>query len=125
MYCRYLQCSKKCIADDCSAQNHTLKVSLFERTEYLHKGKTKKKLQLVDKVLTPVKFVDVLKTTLICFPCHLNHTSKVYDQAMARMTNSTIVKIQDFTENYNVLPEEIMSVRDYSRKLFWVVISYV
>ena len=37
-----LHCSKKCVADneDCSAQNHTLKVSLFERTEYLHKGKT-------------------------------------------------------------------------------------
>ena len=69
MYCRYLQCSKKCIADnDCSAQNHTLKVCLFERTEYLHTGKTKKKLQLVNKVLTPAKFVDLLKTTLIGFP---------------------------------------------------------
>ena len=58
-----LRCSKKCVADneDCSAQNHTLEVSLFERTEYLHKGKTKKKLQLVDKVLTPAKFVDLFK----------------------------------------------------------------
>ena len=51
MYCRYTQilqkfqkidelnddkrhCSKKCVADneDCSVQNHPLKVSLFERT---------------------------------------------------------------------------------------------
>ena len=47
-----LHSSEKCVVDneDCSAQNHTLKVSLFERTEYLHKGKPKKKLQLVDKV---------------------------------------------------------------------------
>ena len=28
--------------EDCSAQNHTLKVSLPERAENLHKGKTKK-----------------------------------------------------------------------------------
>ena len=86
-----LHCSKKCVADneDCSTQNHTLKVSLFERTEYLHKGKTKKKLQLVDRVLTLAKFVDLFKTTLIGFPCHrfsANHTSKTYDQAIAGMT---------------------------------------
>ena len=75
MYCRYIEscknfkklddrniyklhCSEKCIADseDCSTQNHTLKVTLFERTEYLDKGKTKKKLQLIGKVLAPAKF---------------------------------------------------------------------
>ena len=83
-----LHCSKKCVADneDCSAQNHTLKVSLFERTEYLHKGKTKRKLHLLDKVLTPAKFLDLFKTTLIGFPCHQfngNHTSKTNDQAIA------------------------------------------
>ena len=97
-----LHCSKKCVADneDCSAQNHTLKVSLFERTAYLHKDKAKKKLQLVNKVLTPAKFVDLLKTTVIGFPCHrfsVNHTSKTYDQAIAGMTDSAIVKIQDYT----------------------------
>ena len=67
-----LHFSKKCVAnnEDFSAQNHTLKVSLYERTEYLHKDKTKKKLQLVDKVLTPAKFLDLFKTALIGFPCH-------------------------------------------------------
>ena len=76
-----LHCSKKCVVDkeDCSAQNHTLNVSLFKRTEYLHIGKTKKKLQLVDKVLTPAKFADLFKTTLIGFLCHwlnVNHKKK-------------------------------------------------
>ena len=79
-----LHCSKICVADNenCSAKNHILIVSLFERTEYLHKGQTKKKLQLVDKFLTPEKFVDLLKITLIAFPCHrfsVNYTSKTYD----------------------------------------------
>ena len=91
-------CSKICVADNeyCSAKNHILIVSLFERTEYLHKGKTKNKLQQVDKFLTPKKFVDLLKTALIGFPCHqfsVNHTSKTYDQPIAGMNNSAIVKI--------------------------------
>ena len=89
MYCRYilscknfkkldelniykLHCSEKYATDseDCSAQNHTLKVTLFERTEYLNKGKTKKKLQLIGNVSTPAKFVDLFKTTLMGFPCY-------------------------------------------------------
>lgn len=67
-----LHCSEKYVTDseDCSAQNHTLKVTLFERTEYLNKGKTKKKLQLIGNVSTPAKFFDLFKTTLMCFPCY-------------------------------------------------------
>ena len=67
-----LHCSEKYVTDseDCSAQNHTLKVTLFERTEYLNKGKTKKKLQLIGNVSTPAKFFDLFKTTLMCFSCY-------------------------------------------------------
>lgn len=67
-----LHCSEKYVTDseDCSAQNHTPKVTLFERTEYLNKGKTKKKLQLIGNVSTPAKFFDLFKTTLMCFPCY-------------------------------------------------------
>ena len=104
-----LHCSKNCVADneDCSAKN----VFLREQNNYT---KTKKKLQLFDKVLNSARFVDLLKTTLIGFPCNrfnVNHTSKTYYQAIAGVTNTTIVKTQDFSENYKcLLPEEIMSI---------------
>ena len=34
---------------DCTAKTHTIKVNLFERADYLHKGSKKKKIQLVEK----------------------------------------------------------------------------
>ena len=46
-----IHCSKKCVADneDCSAQNHTLKVGLFERMEYLHKARLRKNFTWLTK----------------------------------------------------------------------------
>ena len=89
--------------EDCSAQNHTLKVSLPERAQNLHKGKTKKNLRLVVKVLTLAKLADLFKTTLIGFLCHqfnVNQASKIHDQTRAGTGNSTIVKNHDSSENY-------------------------
>ena len=89
--------------EDCSAQNHTPKVSLSERAENLHKGKTKKNLRLVEKVFTLAKLADLFKTTLIGFLCHqfnVNQASKIHDQTRAGMGNSIIVKNHDFSENY-------------------------
>ena len=48
------------------------------------------------------------------FPQHryiVNHTSNTYDQAINALSEGTIVKIQDFSENYTcLLPNEIMSI---------------
>ena len=89
--------------EDCSAQNHTPKVSLSERAENLHKGKTKKNLRLVEKVFTLAKLADLFKTTVIGFLCHqfnVNQASKIHDQTRAGIGNSIIVKNHDFSENY-------------------------
>ena len=55
---------------DCTAKTHTIKVNLFERVDYLHKGNKKKKIHLVEKNVTPKIFVAVLKDTLEDFACH-------------------------------------------------------
>lgn len=111
-----LHCSKQCITGqiDCSAENHTIKVNVFERADYLHKGKTKKKIQLIEKNVTPKSLVELLKEKLKGFACHrfnVSHTNRTYDQAIAGMSDKTIIKIQDFSENYTcLLPDEIMSI---------------
>ena len=87
------------------------KKCIFERIEQLHKDKEK-----TSTIWQCFKFCKIywFKTTLVGFPCHrfnVNHTSKTYDQAIAGVTNSTIVKTQDFSENYKcLLHEEIMSI---------------
>ena len=99
---------------DCTAKTHTIKVNLFVRVDYLHKGNKKKKIQLVEKNVTPKMFVAVLKEKLKGFACHqfnVSHTNHTFDQAVAGMSDKTIIKIQDFSENYTcLLPEEIMSI---------------
>ena len=46
---------------DCSAKNHTIKVNVFDRADYLHKGKTRKKLQLIEKTVAPKSLVKLLR----------------------------------------------------------------
>ena len=42
---------------------------------------------------------------------NVNHTSNTYDQAINALSEGTIVKTQDFSENYTcLLPSEIMSI---------------
>ena len=77
-----LQCSKKYMIDqvDCTAKTHTIKVNLFERADYLHKGNKKKKIQLVEKNVIPKMFVAVLKEKLKDFACHrfnVSHTNHI------------------------------------------------
>ena len=49
-----LKCSSKCYVEnfDCHAQNHVINFKQFERIEYFHTGKSKKKLSLKDKCVT-------------------------------------------------------------------------
>ena len=46
---------------DCTAKTHTIKVNLFERVDYLHRGNKKKKIHLVEKNVSLKMFVAVLK----------------------------------------------------------------
>ena len=55
---------------DCTAKTHTIKVNLFERVDYLHRGNKKKKIHLVEKNVTLKMFVAVLKDKLEDFACH-------------------------------------------------------
>ena len=61
-----LHCSKKCVQEDinCSKEGHTIKVLQFERKSYLYTGEEKKKVQLVDKFVTPQQFLDLLKSKM-------------------------------------------------------------
>ena len=104
---------KKCMIDqvDCTAKTHTNKVNLFKWADYLHKGNKKRKIQLVEKNVSPKLFV--LKEKLkgfLCHWCNVSHTNHTFDQAVVGISDKTI-KIQDFSENYTcLLPEEIMSI---------------
>ena len=93
---------------------YTIKGNLCERVDYLHKGNKKKKIQLVEKNVTPKMFVAVPKEKLKRFACHrfnVSHANHTFDQAVACMLDKKIIKIQDFSENYTcLLPEEIISI---------------
>ena len=99
---------------DGTAKTHNIKVNLFERADYLHKGNKKKKIQLVEKNVTLKMFVTVWEEKLKGFACYqfnVSHTNHTFDQAVAGMSDKTIIKIQDFSKNYTcLLPEEIMSI---------------
>ena len=111
-----LHCSKKCMIDqiNCTAKTNTIKVNLFERNDYLHKDNKKKKIQLVKKDVTPKLFVAVPKEKLKGFACHrfnVSHTNYTFDQAVAGMSDETIIKIQSLSKIYTcLLPEEITSI---------------
>ena len=92
---------------DCTAKTHTIKVNLFVQVDYLHKGNKKKKIQFVEKNVTPKMFVAVLKEKFKGFACHrfnVSHTNHPFDREAAGMSDKTII-------NYTcLLPEEIMSI---------------
>ena len=73
-------CSKKCSKEniDCSKEGHTTKVFQFERTKYIYCGKEKKRVQLVDKELTPPQFLAHLKDKLQNFPRHRYNVTHPY-----------------------------------------------
>ena len=48
-----LKCSKSCYKQKKDCTKHTIKMCQFERVVYNPEGKEKKKLKLVDKMITP------------------------------------------------------------------------
>ena len=73
-----------------------------------------KNVQLVNKELTLPQFSAHLQDKLQNFPRHrhnVTHTRKIYDQVIDALSDGTIIKIQDFSENYTcLLPNEIVSI---------------
>ena len=108
------KCSKECFINKSSYQNHTVKVRQFERVKYCHKDKEKKKLQLIDKWGTLEELVNLLKSKLKDFSRHrfnVQLTFEIYDQLASSLTDSMLLKVYDFLENYtSLLPEEIHSL---------------
>ena len=110
-----LKCSKSCYKENKDCTKHTIKVCQFQRVVYNHKRKEKKRLKLVDKMITPSDLVLLLKTKLNRFPIHrfnVQQTAKTYHKIISNLNEHCILKIHDFLENYAcLLPEEIQSLQ--------------
>ena len=65
-----LKCSKTCLKDNADCANHTVLIHQFKRVVYMHKEKEKKKLQLVDEMITLTDLVSLLKQKMEKFPMH-------------------------------------------------------
>ena len=109
-----LKCCKDCFKKGNDCKSHTIKIRQFEHVTYMHQGKEKKKMALVDKMMKPDELVHLLKTKLMDFPRHrfnVQHTSEVYDELVSNLDDQTILKVHDFSENYTcLLPDEIQSL---------------
>ena len=105
-------CKKKNI--NCTEIKHKVTIKQFERISYEHKGKEKKKISLVDKTVTQNELVDVFMAKMRGFPRHrfnIEHTKSVYDDLVGYLTEDSILKVMDFSQNYTcLLVEEIMSI---------------
>ena len=109
-----LKCNKSYYKENKDCTKHTIKVCQFERVVCNHKGKEKKKLKLLAKIITPSELVLLLKEKLNEFPVHkfnVQQTAKTYGKITANLNEHSILKINDFLENYAcLLPEEIQSL---------------
>ena len=72
-----LKCSKSCYKVNKDCTKHIIKVCQFDRVVYNHKGKEKKKLKLVDKMITLSELVLLLKEKLNKFPVHRFMSNKL------------------------------------------------
>ena len=75
-----LKCGKACIKENKDCSERTIKVNQFEHVIYIHKDKEKKRLKLLDKIMTPKELIDLLKLKLEKFAMHrfnVEHTVKL------------------------------------------------
>ena len=111
-----LKCSKSCFMknEKCSEEGHTVKIEQFERVKNIHKGREKKKIQLIDKHLKLTELCELFKYKLRNFPRHcynVAHTAKIYDQLIENLTENMILEIHNLSENNTCLvPHEMQSL---------------
>ena len=95
---------------DCHAQDHVISFKQFDRIEYFHAGKSKKKLSLSDKSVTRKEFVQYFHEKIETFAGHcfnLKHNDLMIDNLLEPLRDHELVIVQDFSENYNcLLPDE-------------------
>ena len=99
---------------DCHEQDHVINFKQFERIEYFHAGKSKKKLSLNNKCVTLNEFVQFFHEKIETFaghPFNLKHTDLMIDNLLEPLRDHELVTVQDFSENYNcLLPDQPQSV---------------
>ena len=111
-----LKCSSKCYVEnvDCHALENVINFEQFERIEYFHAGKSKKKSSFNDKCVTPKEFVQYFHEKIETFAGHcfnLKHTDVMIDNLLESLRDHGLVIVQDFSENDNCLfPDEPQSI---------------
>ena len=111
-----LICSSKCYVEnvDWHVQDHAINFKQFERIEYFHASKSKKKLSLNDKCVTFKEFVQYFHEQIGTFAGHrfnLKHTDAMIDNLLESSRYHELVIVQDFSENCNcLLPDEPQSI---------------
>ena len=99
---------------DCHEQDHVINFKQFERIEYFHASKSKKKLSLNDKCVTFKEFVQYFHEKIGTFAGHrfnLKHTDAMIDNLLESLRDHELVIVQDFSENYDcLLPDEPQSI---------------
>ena len=109
---------------DCHEQDHVINFKQFERIEYFHAGKSKKKLSLNNKCVTLNEFVQFFHEKIETFaghPFNLKHTDLMIDNLLEPLRDHELVTVQDFSENYNCLlpdqPQSVITLQCYIKKI--------
>ena len=101
-----LKCCDFCFKNGADCIDDTVKYFQYERAQYDNKGVTKKKIQLVEKFATLPEFIELLKIRLKHFPRHrfnASYTKTLWNHIYANLRENSIVKIQDFSQDYTCL----------------------
>ena len=94
-----LKCSASCFKDDKDCSDHTVLLHQFDRVAYMHQGKEKKKLKLLDRVIKLSILVQLFKEKMLTFPLYsinVTQTAKTFDQLISNLDESSILKVHDF-----------------------------
>ena len=109
---------------DCHEQDHVINFKQFERIEYFHAGKSKKKLSLNNKCVTLNEFVQFFHEKIETFaghPFNLKHTDLMIDNLLEPLRDHELVTVQDFSENYNCLlpdqPQSVITLQCHIKKI--------
>ena len=66
---------------------------------FIHQGKEKKKLKLLDRVIKLLILVQLFKAKMLTFPLYsinVTQTAKAFDQLISNLDESSILKVQYF-----------------------------
>ena len=99
-------CDDSCFKNGADCIDDKVKCLQYERAPYDNKGFTKKKIQLVEKFVTLPELIELLKIRLKDFPRHrfnASYTKTLWNHVYANLRENSIVKMQDFSQDYTCL----------------------